>query len=162
VRFYTLHFILPFVVAGLAVVHILLLHETGSSNPKGQNGSSKDLVPFSPYYFLKDVASFLVVLAVFAYVVRLYPNYFGHPDNYIPADPLVTPAHIVPEWYFLPFYAILKGVPDKIGGAVAMGLSMGILFLLPYLHKERLTIKAYSARYNFSVYVFIRDVLLRG
>jgi ubiquinol-cytochrome c reductase cytochrome b subunit len=96
-RFYVLHFILPFVIAGLAVVHILLLHETGSSNPKEANGTSKDLIKFSPYYFLKDVGMFLWVFMAFILVVCLEPNLFGHPDNYIPADPMVTPAHIVPE-----------------------------------------------------------------
>lgn len=162
IRFYVLHFLLPFVVAGLAVLHLYLLHEFGSSNPKGVNGTSKEFVCFSPYYALKDVNMFRIVFWVFAAVVLLEPNYFGHPDNYIPADPLVTPAHIVPEWYFLPFYAIRKGVPSKIGGALAMGGSMAILYALPALHKERLTIYSYRLAYNFMVYVFICDVLLLG
>jgi len=97
VRFYVLHFILPFVIAGLAVLHILFLHETGSSNPKESNATSKEAIKFSPYYFLKDVTMFLCVFFVFIGVVCLHPNLFGHPDNYIPADPMVTPAHIVPE-----------------------------------------------------------------
>jgi ubiquinol-cytochrome c reductase cytochrome b subunit len=162
VRFYVLHFLLPFVVAGLAVVHILLLHETGSSNPKGANGTSKEYIKFSPYYFLKDVNMFLIVFFFFVGIVCLEPNLFGHPDNYIPADPMVTPAHIVPEWYFLPFYAILKGIPNKIGGAVAMGASMAILYALPFLSKERLTIYSYRLIYRLMVYGFICDVLLLG
>ena len=111
---------------------------------------------------LKDVNMFLIFFTLFAAVVLLEPNMFGHPDNYIPADPLVTPAHIVPEWYFLPFYAIRKGVPSKVGGAVAMGGSMAILYALPALHKERLTIHSYRLAYNFMVYVFVCDVLLLG
>jgi len=150
------------VIAGLAVLHILLLHETGSSNPKGSNGTSKEYIKFSPYYALKDVNMFLIVFFFFIAVVCLEPNMFGHPDNYIPADPLVTPAHIVPEWYFLPYYAILKGIPNKIGGAVAMGASMAILYALPWLHKERLTIYSYRLIYRILVYLFIGDVLLLG
>jgi len=99
---------------------------------------------------------------MFVAVVLLEPNMFGHPDNYIPADPLVTPAHIVPELYFLPFYAILKGVPSKIGGAIAMGGRMAILYALPALHAERLTIYSYRLLYNLMVYVFVIDVLLLG
>lgn len=162
VRFYVLHFLLPFVVAGLAVLHILLLHQTGSSNPKGANGTSKEAVRFSPYYFLKDVNMFLIVFFFYIAVVCWEPNLFGHPDNYIPADPLVTPAHIVPEWYFLPFYAILKGIPNKILGAVGMGASMARLYALPYCQKERLAIKSYVAIYNFTVYRFVLNFLLLG
>ena len=161
-RFYTLHFLLPFVVAGLAVLHISRLHEFGSTNPKGANGTSKEWVRFTPYYFLKDVNMFRIFFTRFAAVVLLEPNMFGHPDNYIPADPMVTPAHIVPEWYSLPFYAILKGVPSKIGGAIAMGGSMAIRYALPSLHVERLTIYSYRLRYNFMVYVFVIDVRLLG
>jgi ubiquinol-cytochrome c reductase cytochrome b subunit len=162
IRFYVLHFLLPFVVAGLAVLHILLLHDTGSSNPKGSNGTSKEYIKFSPYYFLKDVNMFLIVFFFFIAIVCLEPNMFGHPDNYIPADPMVTPAHIVPEWYFLPFHAISKGVPNKIGGAVAMGASMVFLYALPWLSKERLTIYSYRLIYRVLVYIFIGDVLMLG
>lgn len=162
IRFYTLHFLLPFVVAGLAVLHLFLLHEFGSTNPKGSNASSKEWVRFTPYYVLKDVNMFLIFFTVFAAVVLLWPNLFGHPDNYIPADPLVTPAHIVPEWYFLPFYAILKGVPSKIGGALAMGGSMAILYALPTLHRERLSVYSFRITYNVMVYIFVIDVLLLG
>ena len=162
IRFYTLHFLLPFVVAGLAVLHLFLLHEFGSTNPKGSNASSKEWVRFTPYYVLKDVNMFLIFFTVFVAVVLLQPNLFGHPDNYIPADPLVTPAHIVPEWYFLPFYAILKGVPSKIGGAVAMGGSMAILYALPTLHRERLSVYSFRIAYNVMVYIFVIDVLLLG
>jgi ubiquinol-cytochrome c reductase cytochrome b subunit len=103
-----------------------------------------------------------MVFTVFMAVVLLEPNMFGHPDNYIPADPLVTPAHIVPEWYFLPFYAIRPGIPNKILGAVAMGASMAILYALPAFHKERRTIYSYRLAYNLMVYIFVRDVLLLG
>src|SRR6185312_8817613 len=105
---------------------------------------------------------FLIFFTIYMCVVLLEPNAFGHPDNYIQADPMVTPAHIVPEWYFLPFYAILKGIPSKIGGALAMGGSMAILYALPALHVERITIYSYRLVYNFVVYIFILDVLLLG
>ena len=162
IRFYTLHFLLPFVVAGLALIHLFMLHEYGSNNPKDANGSSKEWVRFTPYYVLKDINMFMIFFTVFAAVVLLEPNMFGHPDNYIPADPLVTPAHIVPEWYFPPFYAILKGVPSKIGGAIAMGGSMAILYALPTLHRERLSIYSFRIAYNIMFYIFIIDVLLLG
>lgn len=105
---------------------------------------------------------FLIFFTIFIAVVLLEPNMFGHPDNYIPADPMVTPAHIVPEWYFLPFYAIPKGIPSKIGGAIAMGASMAILYTLPLIHRERLTIYLYNKIYNLYVYIFVLDVLLLG
>jgi quinol-cytochrome oxidoreductase complex cytochrome b subunit len=162
IRFYTLHFLLPFVVAGLAVVHIYLLHESGSTNPKGANGTSSTYTHFSPYYVWKDIAGFLFWFFWFIVIVCFFPNMFGHPDNYIPADPMVTPAHIVPEWYFLPFYAILKGIPDKLGGAVAMGLSMALLYALPALSRDQLRISAFVSVYHYAVLVFVLDVLLLG
>lgn len=131
-RFFALHFFLPFAILGLVLLHLLLLHdEQGSSNPS-TNENHLDNLKFFPYFFLKDLISLITLLFVLTFLIHFKPNYFGHPDNYIEANPLVTPAHIVPEWYFLPFYAILRSVPDKLGGIVLMLLAILILFAIPY------------------------------
>ncbi|MCR0982971.1 cytochrome b [Roseomonas populi] len=133
-RFFSLHYLLPFVITGVVFLHIAALHITGSNNPLGiEPKGPKDTIPFHPYYTSKDSIGIIVYLMVFAILVFFMPNYLGHPDNYIPANPLVTPAHIVPEWYFLPFYAILRAVPNKLGGVAMMGGALVILFFLPWL-----------------------------
>ncbi len=133
-RFFSLHYLLPFVIVGVVFLHIVALHITGSNNPLGIDPSGpQDTIPFHPYYTIKDSVGIGVFAIVFAVLVFFYPNYLGHPDNYIPANPLVTPAHIVPEWYFLPFYAILRAVPDKLGGVLLMFGSIAVLFVLPWL-----------------------------
>ena len=137
-RFYTLHFILPFITAAVIVLHVALLHQYGSTNPLGIC-SNIDTVPFYPYYVLKDLFGLSVFLFVFGILVFYYPRALGHPDNYIAANALVTPAHIVPEWYFLVFYAILRAIPNKLGGVLAMVASIGILFLVPFLSKPKFT-----------------------
>jgi len=131
-RFFSFHYVLPFAIAGVALLHLILLHQPGSNNPLGIP-SVYDRLPFYPYFYVKDLFGFMVFVLVFSFFVIYAPNYLGHPDNYIEANPLVTPAHIVPEWYFLPFYAILRAVPDKLGGVVLMGLAIFILALLPVL-----------------------------
>ena len=110
---------MPFVIAGLTIVHLSLLHKDGSNNPLGIN-KNIDTIPFYPYFYVKDLFSFFILSCFILFFVFYYPNALGHADNYIPANPLVTPAHIVPEWYFLPFYAILRSIPDKLGGVLAM------------------------------------------
>ena len=136
-RFFSLHYLLPFVIAGVVFLHIAALHITGSNNPLGvEPKGPQDTLPFHPYYTIKDSVGIIVYLIVFAFLVFFMPNYLGHPDNYIPANPLVTPAHIVPEWYFLPFYAILRAVPDKLGGVLMMFGSIAILFVLPWLDRS--------------------------
>jgi len=133
-RFFSLHYLLPFVIAGVVFLHIAALHITGSNNPLGiEPKGPQDTIPFHPYYTVKDSFGMVVYLIVFAILVFFIPNYLGHPDNYIPANPLVTPPHIVPEWYFLPFYAILRAVPDKLGGVLMMFGSIALLFVLPWL-----------------------------
>ncbi len=132
-RFFSLHYLLPFIIAALAVVHLLALHEHGSNNPIGVN-SNVDKVPFHPYFSTKDVFGFMVFGLFFASFLYFAPNVLGHSDNYIPANPLVTPAHIVPEWYFLFAYAILRAIPDKLGGVLALVFSIAVLFLMPILH----------------------------
>jgi ubiquinol-cytochrome c reductase cytochrome b subunit len=133
-RFFSLHYLLPFVIVGVVFLHIVALHITGSNNPLGiEPKGPQDTLPFHPYYTAKDSFGLVIYFIVFAVLVFFMPNYLGHPDNYIPADPLVTPAHIVPEWYFLPFYAILRAVPDKLGGVLMMFGSIALLFVLPWL-----------------------------
>jgi len=133
-RFFSLHYLLPFVITGVVFLHVAALHITGSNNPLGiEPKGPQDTLPFHPYYTSKDSVGIVVYLIVFAALVFFVPNYLGHPDNYIPANPLSTPAHIVPEWYFLPFYAILRAVPDKLFGVLAMFGSILLLFVLPWL-----------------------------
>jgi len=136
-RFFALHYLMPFVLVGLVVLHLVALHAHGSNNPSGiDKKTDKDTVPFHPYYTYKDLFGLGVFLTFFAVIVFFAPNFFGEPDNYIPADPLVTPPHILPEWYFLPFYAILRSVPDKLAGVLMMFSAVGILAALPWLDKH--------------------------
>jgi quinol-cytochrome oxidoreductase complex cytochrome b subunit len=160
-RFYGLHFLLPLVIAALAMLHLLILHRVGSSNPMGVD-SSLDNIRFFPYFFLKDVVGFLGFMIFFLYIVCYHPNLFGHPDNYIKANPMVTPTHIVPEWYFLPFYSILKAIPSKLGGAIAMGLSMGCLFLLPFLDTSKRSWTEGKFAVDFAFAFIVLDVMLLG
>jgi len=121
-------------MAGLSLIHLTLLHIDGSTNPLGIDDTA-DYISFYPYFLVKDFFGLFVFLLLFSYLVFFKPNMLGHPDNYIKANPLVTPAHIVPEWYFLPFYAILRAIPDKLGGVLAMGGAIAILFLLPIIDR---------------------------
>ena len=126
-RFYSLHYLLPFMIAGVVLLHIWALHVPGNGNPTGVEVKDKqDTVPFHPYYTIKDSFGLSVFLVLFAWLVFFIPNYLGHPDNYIPANPLQTPAEIVPEWYFLPFYAILRAIPNKLMGVIALFASLRI------------------------------------
>ena len=133
-RFYVLHWLIAFLIVGVVVFHVIALHIVGSNNPSGiEPKDTRDTVTFAPYTTSKDLVGMLVFLLIFVAVMMYAPNYLGHPDNYIPANPMVTPAHIVPEWYFLPFYAILRSIPDKLMGVVAMVSSIAVLGLLPWL-----------------------------
>jgi ubiquinol-cytochrome c reductase cytochrome b/c1 subunit len=144
-RFFALHYLLPFVIVGVLFLHLAAVHVHGSSNPVGiDTKGPQDSLPFHPYFTIKDTLASCVFLLVFCVFVFFMPNVLGHPDNYIPANPLVTPAHIVPEWYFLPFYAILRAIPNKLAGVIAMFGSIGVLALLPWLD----TSKVRSARYR--------------
>ena len=131
-RFLSLHYLLPFIIAGLSIVHLILLHVHGNNNPLGIEVKT-GVIPFYPYFYSKNLFAFFILLVVFSFFVFFYPNALGHPDNYIPANPMVTPPHIVPEWYFLPFYAILRSIPDKLGGVVAMAGAIIILALIPFI-----------------------------
>ena len=155
-RFFSLHFLLPFVLAGLVVLHIWSLHVPGSNNPAGLTvRSGQDTLPFHPYFTMKDSFANVVFLMVLAAFVFFTPNYLGHAVNYQEADPLVTPAHIVPEWYYLPFYAILRAIPDKLGGVVAMFGSILILFVLPWLDTSRVRSGTYRPIFKQFFWVFV-------
>ena len=144
-RFFSLHYLLPFVIFGVVLLHVWALHVVGQNNPAGIDvKSDKDTVAFTPYATAKDSFALVVFFILFAYLVFYVPNYLGHADNYIPANPLQTPPHIVPEWYFLPFYAILRAIPSKLGGVIAMFGSIAVLVFVPWLD----TSKVRSARYR--------------
>jgi quinol-cytochrome oxidoreductase complex cytochrome b subunit len=176
-RFFALHYLLPFVIAAVVFLHVWALHVTGSNNPVGLEPKTKqDTLPFHPYYTMKDTFGLLVFLAIFAVFVFFVPNMLGHPDNYIEANPLVTPAHIVPEWYFLPFYAILRaitfdiGIPftdivfidAKLGGVIAMFGSIAILFVLPWLDTHPVRSARYRPLYKLFFLLFTVNFLFLG
>ncbi|MDF2235842.1 cytochrome b N-terminal domain-containing protein [Albimonas sp. CAU 1670] len=170
-RFFSLHYLLPFVIAGLVAVHIWAFHSTGNNNPTGvevRRGSieeaKKDTVPFWPYYVIKDLFALAVVLLIFVVFVFYMPNYLGHADNYIEANPLSTPAHIVPEWYFLPFYAILRAITfdiwfidSKLGGVLAMFGSIAVLALAPWLDTSRVRSGRYRPKFKIWFWIFVVD-----
>lgn len=135
-RFFTFHFLFPFIVIALTIVHLLFLHQTGSNNPLGLN-RNRDKIPFHPYFSFKDIFGFIFIIILLFLLTILAPYKLGDPDNFIPANPLVTPPHIQPEWYFLFAYAILRSIPNKLGGVIALVLSIAILFILPFSHTRK-------------------------
>ena len=162
-RFYTLHFLLPFLIVGVVILHIVALHTHGSNNPLGiERKGPQDSIPFHPYYTVKDFFGLGVALTIFFFVVFFAPDYLGHPDNYVPADPLKTPAHIVPEWYFLPFYAILRAIPDKLGGVIAMFSAIFVLFLLPWLDTSKVRSASFRPIYRILFWIFLVDAIVLG
>ncbi|MCR4520119.1 MULTISPECIES: cytochrome b/b6 [Bosea] len=144
-RFFSLHYLLPFMIFGVVVLHIWALHVVGQNNPTGVEVKNvqKDTVPFTPYATVKDIFGMVVFMILFSWFVFYQPNFMGHADNYIPANPASTPAHIVPEWYFLPFYAILRAIPDKLGGVLAMGAAIVVLAFLPWLDTSKVKSMSY-------------------
>lgn len=160
-RFFSLHYLLPFLIAGMTLIHLALLHKDGSNNPLGVNGAI-DTVSFYPYFYVKDLFSFLILVLVFSFFVYFYPNALGHPDNYIPANPMVTPAHIVPEWYFLPFYAILRSIPDKLGGVAAMGGAIVILLLVPFINTSEIRSPEFRPIYSVFFWILVADFCILG
>jgi quinol-cytochrome oxidoreductase complex cytochrome b subunit len=162
-RFFALHYLLPFVIVGVVILHIGALHQFGSNNPLGiQHKGPQDTIPFHPYYTVKDLFGVGVFAIFFAFFVFFAPNFFGEPDNYIPANPLSTPAHIVPEWYFLPFYAILRAVPDKLGGVLAMFAAIAVLAVLPWLDRSKVRSAKFRPVYFWAFWVFLVDCLVLG
>ena len=159
-RFAALHFFLPYIILAASAVHIVVLHSVGSNNPTGSEKVS--LTTFFPTFGVKDLFSLFLTLILLAFLLFLHPNALGHPDNAIPAQELVTPAHIVPEWYFLPFYAILRSIPNKSGGVVAMFSALLILFALPFLNTSPIRSAIFRPVYSFFLFLFFIDVLLLG
>ena len=159
-RFFSLHYLLPIILAAVAVIHLVFLHEKGSTSPIGH--ANPDKISFHPYFTFKDLLGLLIFLIFYFYFVFFNPNVLAHPDNYIEANPLVTPLHIVPEWYFLPFYAILRACPDKIGGVLSMVLAIVILAFLPLLDKDETMISPefIGVRKFIIMFAFANFVLL--
>jgi len=159
IRFFSLHYLLPFIITGIIFTHLILLHQTGSTNPT-QHVSS-DNITFHPYFTAKDAFIFTIYLTIFMVLVFFYPNLLGHSDNFIPANPLVTPAHIVPEWYFTPFYAILRACPNKLGGVISMLAAILSLFILPFLPNNYNTIPTTkSPIYKVLFWLFVSNFLI--
>ena len=163
-RFYSLHYLLPFLIFGLVILHIWALHIPGNNNPVGIDikQPSKETVPFHPYIVIKDFYALLIFLIIFSGFVFFVPNVLGHPDNYIEANPMVTPSHIVPEWYLLPFYAILRSVPDKLGGVVVMFAAVFILMFLPWLDTSKVRSAVFRPLYKVFFWILVIDVIVLG
>lgn len=160
-RFFSLHYLLPFVIAGASVVHLAALHQYGSNNPLGAN-SLVDKIPLYPYFYVKDLASLVAFAIFFSVFIYFYPNLLGHPDNYIPANPMSTPAHIVPEWYFLWVYAILRSIPNKLGGVAAIGLVFVSLLLLPFINTSPIRSSNFRPIYKKLFWLAVADCLILG
>jgi len=162
-RFYALHYLLPFVIVAVVALHVVALHVHGSNNPLGIDPKGpQDTVPFHPYYTMKDGFGVVVFLIIYAAFVFFQPNYLGDAANYIEANPLVTPTHIVPEWYFLPYYAILRAIPDKLGGVLAMFGAIAVLFVLPWLDTSRVRSATFRPIYKWFMFVLVADVVVLG
>ena len=162
-RFYSLHYLLPFVLAGLVGLHLWALHVVGQNSPTGLDIKTKsDAVPMYPFATSKDAVGMFAFLVLFAWFVFFLPDYLGHPDNYVPANPLVTPPHIVPEWYFLPYYAILRAIPSKLLGVIAMFASIGILLFAPWLDRSPVRSTKYRPVYKWFFWLFVLTCLALG
>nr|QIJ93861.1 cytochrome b [Eremias arguta]QIJ93865.1 cytochrome b [Eremias arguta]QIJ93869.1 cytochrome b [Eremias arguta]QIJ93973.1 cytochrome b [Eremias arguta]QIJ93976.1 cytochrome b [Eremias arguta] len=158
-RFFTLHFLLPFIIMAVSVVHLLFLHETGSNNPTGLDSNS-DKIPFHPYYSYKDALGALIMILCLLYLALFSPNLLGDPENFSPANPLVTPPHIKPEWYFLFAYAILRSIPNKLGGVLALLFSILILFILPLTHMSKQRAMSFRPISQVLFWLLIADILI--
>nr|ASY98428.1 cytochrome b [Neodanuria bolauana] len=157
-RFFTFHFVLPFIIAATVMIHLLFLHQTGSNNPLGVN-SNIDKIPFHPYFTFKDVFGFLILLTLLVILSLSEPYILGDPDNFIPANPLVTPVHIQPEWYFLFAYAILRSIPNKLGGVIALVMSIAILFFMPFTMTNSRGLQHYPIN-QFLFWIMVMTVIL--
>jgi len=160
-RFYSLHYLFPFLIAGASVVHIAALHQYGSNNPLGTY-AGVDKIAFYPYFYVKDLVGWIVFALFFSIFIFFLPNALGHPDNYIPANPMATPPHIVPEWYFLPVYAILRSIPNKLGGVLAILFVFVCLFALPFLSTSPIRSSSFRPIHRKFFWLFAADCLLLG
>ena len=160
-RFFSLHYFMPFIIAAAAFLHLILLHDHGSNNTLGII-SIYDRIPFYPYFYVKDLFALFIFIVIFSFFIIYAPNYLGHPDNYIEANPLVTPSHIVPEWYFLPFYAVLRTIPDKLGGVMLIGIAIVILALLPVVDISYIRSAYFKPIHLFLFWFFFCDAFCLG
>jgi len=160
-RFFSLHFTMPFVIVGAVLIHLVLLHEIGSNNPLGFTLKTEN-IPFYPYFYTKDLFCLMVLFLIFFTFVFYYPNTLGHPDNYIEANPMKTPLHIVPEWYFLPFYAILRSIPNKIGGVIGMFGSLIVFLTIPFTNSSEIRSTAFRPIYKIAYWLLVVSFFLLG
>ena len=160
-RFFSLHYLLPFLIVAASLLHLIILHQDGSGNPLGTD-SSVDKVSMYPYFIVKDLLGLLLLAILFSFFVNFFPNLLGHSDNYIEANPMVTPAHIVPEWYFLPFYAILRSIPHKLGGVIAMVSAIAILALLPWIYSTEVRSSRFRPIYKFFYWTILLCCVVLG
>nr|AVZ29410.1 cytochrome b [Odontobutis sinensis] len=158
-RFFTFHFLLPFIIAATTVIHLLFLHETGSNNPTGLT-SNTDKIPFHPYFSFKDLLGFAIMLLTLIILALFLPNYLGDPDNLTPANPLVTPPHIKPEWYFLFAYAILRSIPNKLGGVLALLASILVLMIVPYIHMSNQRSLTFRPLSQLTFWTLVANVII--
>nr|YP_010827558.1 cytochrome b [Callibia diana]WFD61154.1 cytochrome b [Callibia diana] len=158
-RFFTFHFVLPFIITAMVIIHLLFLHQTGSNNPLGLN-SNIDKIPFHPYFTFKDIMGFIILFLIISTISLKEPYILGDPDNFIPANPLVTPIHIQPEWYFLFAYAILRSIPNKLGGVIALVMSIAVLFLLPFYSMNSRSLQYYPINQVMFWYMISMIILL--
>nr|AML26504.1 cytochrome b [Staphylinidae sp. BMNH 1274665] len=158
-RFFTLHFLLPFIITALVMIHLLFLHQTGSSNPLGIN-SNIDKISFHPYFSFKDIFGFMILLMSLTLLTLMNPYLLSDPDNFIPANPLVTPIHIQPEWYFLFAYAILRSIPNKLGGVIALVISIAILFIMPFTNKKKMKSTSFYPISKFMFWILLTIFIL--
>ncbi len=162
-RFFSLHYLMPFVIVGVVILHLVALHKHGSNNPLGIDAKGpQDKISFHPYYTIKDLFGLGIFLVVYAGFIFFSPDFFGEPDNYIAANAMVTPEHIVPEWYFLPFYAILRSIPDKLMGVVAMFGAIAVLFVVPWLDRSKVRSARYRPLYWYLFWIFAFNCLVLG
>ena len=160
-RFFSLHFTFPFLIIGAVLIHLILLHEVGSNNPLGITLKTEN-IPFYPYFYTKDLFGLIILFLIFFIFIFYYPNTLGHPDNYIEANPMKTPLHIVPEWYFLPFYAILRSIPNKIGGVLAMFGSLLILLTIPFTNSSEIRSTSFRPIFKICYWLLVLSFLLLG
>lgn len=160
-RFFSLHYLLPFAITGIVIVHMSAVHQDGSNNPLGIS-SATDKISFFPYFFIKDTLSLIALLLFFSYFVYFSPNTLGHSDNYIPGNPMVTPEHIVPEWYFLPAYAILRSIPNKLLGVLALFAAILVLFVLPFVSTSEVRSSLYRPLHQKLFWLLVIDYILLG
>nr|QWB85753.1 cytochrome b [Acanthocinus griseus] len=158
-RFFAFHFLFPFIVTALIIIHLLFLHQTGSNNPLGTN-SNLDKISFHPYFSWKDLMGFLIMMMSLIILTLYNPYLLGDPDNFTPANPLVTPIHIQPEWYFLFAYAILRSIPNKLGGVIALVMSIAILYLLPFINKKKMTSNQFYPINKFLFWILFANIIL--